>query len=369
MQQKLLSFLLFVSVAIAGRAQFLTTLPSGGNTKATVGEQVGLTQINIQYNRPAVKGREGKVWGQLVPDGFVNLGFGSAPSSPWRAGANENTTISFSTDVSIEGKPLSAGTYGFFIAPAGDGATLIFSKNNHSWGAYFYDPKEDALRVDIKSVVLTESVERLKYEFSDQQEASAVIALLWEKKKFPFKVEVDYVKTQLDTYRRELQGNLAFRAEAWTEAVNFCVQRKVNLEEALRWSDNALSPSFGGQKNFATLSAKAGVLGALGRTSEQEALMKEALPMGTMQEVHTYGRSLIAAQKPKLALEVLQANARKFPNVFMTTMGLVRAYSANGDFASALKSAQTALTLAPNQANKEAVEGFIRALQSGKDIN
>src|SRR5947209_4168309 len=112
----------------------LTTLPSGGNKKAVVGEQIGLTQVTIHYDRPGVKGREGKIWGQLIPVGFTNLGFGSAKESPWRAGSNENTTIEFSNDVIVEGKPLKAGKYGFFIAYDPQEATIIFSNNSSSWG-------------------------------------------------------------------------------------------------------------------------------------------------------------------------------------------------------------------------------------------
>lgn len=90
----------------------LTTTPSGGNKKASVSEMVGLTNVTVQYSRPGVKGREGKVWGVLAHNGFTDLGFGTSKSSPWRAGANENTTIEFSTAVKIEGKDLPAGKYG-----------------------------------------------------------------------------------------------------------------------------------------------------------------------------------------------------------------------------------------------------------------
>src|SRR5215216_6436127 len=89
----------------------LTSLPNGGNKKAWIGERVGLTDVTIQYSRPGVKGREGKIWGQLIHTGYTNLGFGTSKAAPWRAGANENTIIEFSTDVKIEGQPLKAGRY------------------------------------------------------------------------------------------------------------------------------------------------------------------------------------------------------------------------------------------------------------------
>ncbi|HEX5652268.1 MAG TPA: DUF2911 domain-containing protein, partial [Chitinophagaceae bacterium] len=131
----------------------LTVLPSGGNKKASVSERVGLTDITIHYDRPAVKGREGKIWGQLVHTGFTDQGFGSSKAAPWRAGANENTTIEFNNDIKIEGQPLKAGKYGFFIAYDPHEPTLIFSKNSGAWGSYYYNEKEDALRVKVKPLV------------------------------------------------------------------------------------------------------------------------------------------------------------------------------------------------------------------------
>ncbi len=369
MKHKLCLFILCLSAALLVKAQIITTLPSGGNSKASVSERVGITDITIQYSRPGVKGREGKIWGQLVHEGFIDLGFGTSKAAPWRAGANENTTISFSTPVKIEGKDLPAGTYGFFLAMGNNKATAIFSKNSNAWGSYFYNPAQDALRVEINTQNLAENVERLKYEFFDQQEAGATIALLWERLKVPFKVEVDYVTTQLDTYRKELQTDKGFRWEAWVEGINFCLQRKVNLEEALRWSDYAINGVFVGQKNFTTLGAKANVLEALGRTAEHDSVMKEALPLATMQELHSYGRNLVAMKKNKEAMEVFRMNAKKNPNVFTTTMGLVRGYSANGDYANALKQAKIALPMAADKPNKDAVERFIKMLSEGKDIN
>src|SRR5690349_18469999 len=148
----------------------LTMLPSGGNKKAVVGERIGLTDVTIHYDRPGVKGREGKIWGELVNYGFFDQGFGSSKAAPWRAGANENTTIEFTNDVTIEGQPLKAGKYAFFVAVDTSACTLIFSNNATSWGSFYYDDKEDALRVKVKPVQMDKSVEWLKYEFLNETE-------------------------------------------------------------------------------------------------------------------------------------------------------------------------------------------------------
>lgn len=359
---------LMLTSCILSNAQ-LTTTPSGGNKKAWVGEQIGLTNVDIHYDRPAVKGREGKIWGQLVHTGFTDQGFGSSKLAPWRAGANENTTIHFSTDVKVEGKELPSGTYGLFIAYDPNESTVIFSKNSISWGSYFYDEKEDALRVKVKPVPTDKSIEWLKYEFSDQTDSTATVNLLWEKLSIPFKVEVDVVNAQLATFRNELRNRKGFTWQTWDQAAQWCLQNNTNLEEALKWSDSATSPIFGGNNHFQPFATKAGLLTKIGRSAEADAIMKSAMPKADMQELHQYGRQLLAQKKNKEALEVFKVNASKNPNQFTTLVGLVRGHSANGDYKAALKAAKQALPLAPNASNKTNVETMIGKLEQGKDVN
>jgi len=347
----------------------LTVAPSGGNKKAVVGEQIGLTKVVIHYDRPAVKGREGKVWGELVPTGFVDQGFGNSKQAPWRAGANENTTIEFSGNVKINGQALPAGKYGLFVAYYPDESVVIFSKNSTSWGSYYYSEKEDALRVKVKPQPVDKSVEWLKYEFQNQTENTATVALLWEKLMIPFSIETDYINDQLQSFRNELRTQKGFIWMSWQQAAQWCLQRNVNLEQALQWADSASAPTFGGDKEFQTSATKAQILDRLGRSEEATALMKKILPLGTMTDIHQYGRSLVIAKKNKEALEVFQANFKKYPNQFTTLMGLTRGYSANGDYKSALKYAQQALPLAPDSNNRNNLDAMIRKLQEGKDVN
>ncbi len=347
----------------------LTTAPSGGNKKASVSERVGLTDITIRYDRPAVKGREGKIWGQLVYTGFTDQGFGSSKAAPWRAGANENTTIEFSTPVRIEGQSLPVGKYGFFIAYGPDESTLIFSKNSGSWGSYFYDENEDALRVKVKPVALDKSVEWLKYEITADSENSATIALQWEKLSIPFKVEVDYVQAQLESFRKELRTEKGFIWMSWNQAAAWCLQRNVNLEQALAWADSATSMNFGGDKAFAAWSTKAQILEKLDRSADAANIMKRAMAFASMNEIHQYGRSLVQQKKNKEALEIFKTNFQKNPNQFTTLVGLARGYSANADYKNALKYANQALPLAPDNLNKTSLAGMIDKLKAGQDVN
>jgi Protein of unknown function (DUF2911) len=346
----------------------LTITPSGGNKKASVSERIGITDVTIQYDRPGVKTRDGQIWGKLVPVGYVDQGFGTSKAAPWRAGANENTTIEFSTDVKIEGQPIPAGKYGFFVAYDPNECTLIFSKNFSSWGSFYYDDKEDVLRVKVKPVSTDKSVEWLKYEFTNETENSATIALQWEKLIIPFKIEVDYINTQLESFRHELRGGKVFNWTSWDQAAQWCVLHNTNLEQALLWSDSATGVNFGGDKSFQSWSTKSQLLDKLGRGAEAAAIMKKALPFGSMQEIHQYGRQLLALRKTKEALEVFKLNYDKNPNQMTTLIGLVRGYSAAGDYKTALQYAMKAQPLV-DQVNKANLDTMIKKLQEGKDVN
>jgi len=167
----------FLGLAPSSRAQVLSELslpPNGANERAEIAHWIGLVKIMISYHSPNVHGatgadRTGHIWGELVPYGLFDQGLGPSRATPWRAGANETTTVSFSHDVRIEGKELKAGTYGLFLeldktAPW----TWIFSTNSTGWGSYQYDPKDDVLRVGVnpKDAPYTEF---LNYGFDDRR--------------------------------------------------------------------------------------------------------------------------------------------------------------------------------------------------------
>jgi hypothetical protein len=347
----------------------LTSLPDAGNRRATVSEGVGITDITIHYNRPHVKGREGHIWGELIPVGYVDQGFGTSKAAPWRAGANENTWIEFSTDVKIEGQTLPAGKYGFFVAYDPNECTVIFSKNYTSWGSFFYKPEEDALRVKVKPIAADKSVEWLKYEFTDEKPSGATIQLEWEKLIIPVKVEVDVINTQLASFRRELRSEKGFTWESWDQAAAYAAQNKTNLDEALLWTDQAVGPNFGGSQSFQAWATRSMVLDSLGRNAEAMEAMKKALPYGSMAELYTYGRTLIAQKHGKEALEVFKLNHDKHPGDYFTEMGMSRGYSAVGDYKKALEFAQKTEALAQNKLRKDFVAKAIKLLNDGKDIN
>lgn len=143
--------------------------------KAEIMQVVGLTKVTVSYSRPGVKGR--KIWGNLVPYAKV-----------WRAGADEATKISFSADVTIEGKKLTAGSYSFFVIPNKKEWIVIFNKVSDQWGAFTYNEAEDAIRLKIKPKT-AEFEEWLKYEITKTGDYSANLCLHWEKQKITLKLE------------------------------------------------------------------------------------------------------------------------------------------------------------------------------------
>ena len=341
--------------------------PSGGNTRAKITEEVGITDITISYSRPDVNGREGKIWGNLVTYGFSTQSFvTNKNTAPWRAGANENTTITFEHDVKVEGKDLKAGTYGLFMAVWPEKVTIIFSNQAGAWGSFYYEEKYDALRVDVKPVALDKSVEYLKYEFIEQKEKSCTVALMWEKLMIPFKIEVDVTNIVVNRLREQVTSQKGFNQLNLVAAANYCLNNNVNLEEALSWAQRASA-----LKSYGTLRSQAFAYEKLNRLKEADSVMTEALTMANVNQYVGYSRALISSKRPDKAMEVLLAAKTKFGDVAAVNNGLMFGYSAKADYKNALVYAEKAMAQVPkdNDAAKKTLEGQIAKLKEGKDIN
>lgn len=181
---------LVLALALALPSPSLAQGPKvAASLKASVMQRLGTDcDITIDYSRPGVKGR--KIWGDLVPYG-MNPGnqYSKNKPYPWRAGANENTTMEFKKDVLVEGKPLPAGKYGLHMIPGEKEWTIIFSKNNSAWGSFTYNQDEDALRITVTPVKAPHQ-EWLMFGFDDLAGTSATAYLHWEQLKVPFKIKV-----------------------------------------------------------------------------------------------------------------------------------------------------------------------------------
>jgi Protein of unknown function (DUF2911) len=368
--KQLILFFALIATANFSFAQ-MDIPPSGGNPKAMVSEEVGITSITINYSRPDVNKREGKIYGDgnIVPYGFSTISFiTNKNTAPWRAGANENTTITFEHDVKVEGKDLKAGTYGLHMAMSANEVTLIFSSQTDAWGSFYYEDKYDVLRFTVKPVALDKSVEWLKYEFIEHKEKHCVIAMQWENLSVPFKVEVDVDNIVLARLRAQVTSMKGFNSNNMLQAAQWCLNKNINLEEALQWSIRAIN-GFQGQKSFITLRNLANAYDKLNRTAQADSTMNEALTIATANQYTAYGRQLITQKRIDRAMEVFLASQKRYGDLFGVNSGLVSGYSAKADFKNALKYADKALAQAPNEQTKKQVEGWITKLKEGKDIN
>ncbi|MBI5472695.1 MAG: DUF2911 domain-containing protein [Ignavibacteriae bacterium] len=314
--------------------------------EASVTQTVGITKIAVNYHRPGVKNR--KVWGGLVPFNTV-----------WRAGANENTTISFSDSVKIEGKSLAPGVYGLHMIPNADEWTIIFNKNSTSWGSFFYNENEDVLRVKVKPVV-AEQQEWLGYEFADLTDRSCIVALRWEKLKVPFKVEIDVPATVLSYIRNEhLRGLSGFFWQGFNDAAAYCMRSNVNLNEALTWADRSININ----RNFTNLLTKSRLLDKLGRGDEAKALHEQAMLMASETDINQLGYQYLNENKMKEAIETFKKNVKDYPKSWNVYDSLAEAYEKNGDKKLAIEYYSQALKLVLDETNKKRITQTIDKLK------
>ena len=362
--------LLLHTPRLAG-ARDLTQPPSGDNQKCSVSQGIGLVTVRIDYSSPDVhapdgRDRHGKIWGELVPYGLSDLGYNDCKSCPWRAGATENTVFTVSHDVKIEGQPLAAGAYGLHMIAGKEEWTIIFSKNSTSWGSFWYDPSEDALRVQVRPAAAPYH-EWLTYEFTDRQTDHATVALMWEDLQVPIRITVDDMPgLYIARMRADLRDSPAFSWTSWNAAAQYCLQNNRNLEEAQRWAQRAIDDPFNGSANFTTLTTLAQVQLANGKDADASRSIDEAMRMPGLKpaQVHTFARQLQAQGKRAHAFRVFQANAKMFPGQWPTSLGLARGYADQGDMKSALTWAKKALADAPDDPNRRNVQSFIETLQA-----
>jgi len=259
----------FIVSLFAAAAVFGQSVPRASQ-RQEITQTVGDTTIAIVYHRPNVKGR--KIWGGLVPYGEV-----------WRAGANENTTIEFSRDVFINGKPLPAGKYGFHTIPTAGKWTLIFSKANSDWGSFSYDEKKDALRVEVTPVALGHSHESLAYIFNNVAADSVEVDLVWEKLSVPFTVGIGDINARtVEGLRKAIAERKEGDTRPLLTAANFVTSNKMtaDYDDAEKWFDEASASG----ETFNTASGKARLYFAKGDKAKAVEFGEKALKLAAEAE-------------------------------------------------------------------------------------
>ena len=316
---------------------------------ARVGQTVGLTHVEIVYHRPAVNDRE--LWGALVPYDQV-----------WRTGANENTTITFSTDVTVQDQPLAAGTYGLHTVPGESEWTIIFSRDHHAWGSYSYDEANDALRVTTTATE-ADHREHLDFSFGELTDRSATVHLRWGLLDVPFTVAVDPDTTVLASIRDQLTGLGQFGWQAPYQAAKWCLDNDTNLEEALTWAQKSIDA----EARFPNQQVKSQILAKLDRQAEAAEAMDAALDVANAGDLHYYGRSLQGEGKLDEAMAIFKRNARENPDAWFVDVGLARGHSGLGRYSKAAKYMRTAVDRAPEN-QKAYLQAFVEQLEKGEAI-
>ena len=371
------ALVLSLALSAPAAAERLAGPPDGGNQKASVSQWIGPVEVNVTYNSPKVTApdgtdRRGKIWGGLVPYGMSKDVFGTCGSEcPWRVGANESTVFRVSHDVKVEGQPLAAGSYGLFMVAGPEEFTVVFSRCSRAWGHYFYDAREDALRVKVKPRKAPYT-HWMTFDFVERKPSEATVALRWDELEVPVRIEVpDVDGIYLAEIRNQLRGSTGFEAQAWEEAAQFCLARKTNLAEALKWAENAVRAPFVGQESFRTLSTLSQAQAANGLSDAAKATMQKALehPTATAVDLHRHARQLERQKKADEAVAVYLLNAKRFPGVWPVDVGLARAYAARGKAKEALAAAKRALAQAPDEGNRKNLQAMIEKLEVGKAID
>ena len=327
----------------------LLDLPRDSQHSA-VTQRIGITDITISYSRPLVKGRP--IWGKLVPYNEV-----------WRTGANENTIVKFTDDVTIEGKPLAKGTYALFTIPGENQWTVVFSKVHTAWGSFTYNQADDALRVTVKPQA-TELHEAMTFDFDDVKADSAVATLRWEKVAVPFKVEVNVHDIVQASLHNQLQGLAQYTWEGWDDAATYLLTSKYDLNEALQYEETSIRT----EPRFDNYLTKSQILEAMGRKDDSEVAKKQALDRATAAQLYYYGRQLQGQGKQDQAFDLFRQAAKKDPNDWVVHDGTARIYSAKGDYSNALKEIKITLAGAPDN-QKIFFEPLVKKLEAGQDIN
>ncbi len=324
--------------------QPITGLPEQSQGQ-TLTQTVGVSTVTLDYHRPQVRGR--RIWGNLVPFDQV-----------WRAGANENTTISFSDPVMIEGEDLAAGTYGLHMLPGEKEWQVIFSTNSTSWGSFSYDETEDALRVTVRPQEATFQ-EVMQYRFDHITPDGGVIVLHWEELEVPFEFEVDTPSLTMTKIRNDLRSLPGFSWQGFQSAAAYCQQSNVQHEDCMTWADRALDMD----ENFNTLRTKAGLLQRAGQNEEALELSEKMVEFANEAQTNMLGYQFMGRGDIDKALEIFEKNTRDHPESWNVWDSLGEGQATQGLVEDATANYSKALEMAPEQ-QKARIEQILEGLKS-----
>lgn len=238
---------------------------------STLKQRVGLTDIEVVYSRPGLKGRQ--MFGAIHPYGDV-----------WRTGANSATRITFNTPVKFGGVDVPAGTYGLFSIPDREEWTVILNKDANQNGAFLYDKARDLVRVKAKPIALPYLVETFTIDFDELRDDSAALILTWERVRVPVRLEVDVTSKVLPQIDALMASAGKKSPSAYFSSAQFYYDHGQDLNRALGWVNEGLTMN---PDSYVSLHLKAKILVKLGRT--EEAITAAKLSAQQAIEVRDFG--------------------------------------------------------------------------------
>jgi Protein of unknown function (DUF2911) len=335
-----------------------TWLPREPSPAASVSQTVGISIIAVHYSRPSIRGRE--VWGTLVPYGWDKNGSAIGLESPWRAGANENTVLHLSHTATIEGNTVPAGDYGlFFLINKDNTGEVILSKDYKSWGAFWYNPKQDQMRAKITIRDVPVSTEKLYYSFDSVGRTAAELDLNWAKKQFPVKIEFAVDDIVMENARELLNGQTAFDFQNLNAAANYALKYNTDTADAMKWVTRSLGAN---PQNYNALVAKAGLIKKAGDSLAAAKIMKDAVASANEGQLNAYGYQLLGENKFSEAIDALKLNTQKHPESANAWDSLGEAYALSGDKKNAIVNFKKSLSLNPPPLVRANSEKYLKQL-------
>ena len=345
LSMKVLTITAVLAVSATARAQSLK-LPDT-SPAASVSQTLGFTEITVRYHRPAVAGRA--IWGHLVPYG-----------EPWRTGANENTTIEFSTDALVGGVPIKAGTYGLHTLPTAKDWTVMLSTVSTSWGSYSYDPKEDAARITVTPRTTATAEERLAFRFDAPTSTQATLVLAWDKLALPIPIEVDTPKVVMASVRLQLRSTAGFSWRGYAEAAAYWVDHGGPLDEALGYADRSIAM----EPHYRNATVRAAILDKQGNAKAAAEQRAQAQPLANEGDLLNDAYRLLGDHKTAEAIAMFRQVADRYPASIDAQTSLADALAAKGDKPGAIAAYTRALALVKDPGAKRRVEQALARLKS-----
>lgn len=262
MKTKINFLFMFLLACCISRAEAQQIQMPQASPSAQISQKVGLTDVTVDYSRPSMRGR--KIFGELVPFGEV-----------WRTGANAATTITFSTDVIIEGNDLKAGTYALYAIPNKNEWTIIISSNTKLWGAVGYTSEDDMMRFKVKPGKTGQRYETMEINFVDITDTGSSLAIKWENTRVKFRIETEVDGIVMSQIKELVLDQEPKNPGLYYQAANYYFTNNKDMDQAYEWINKSVEDD----AKYWTMHLKAKIELELGKKKEAISSAQKSMEM------------------------------------------------------------------------------------------